>query len=125
MNWYIDALNRSRQESEEKFGASVKIELSSLVGKDWLDVMDDPAAVWQKKYLNKAVVALFEDAIWEIDGQFFGAGFLSGGGEQAGPQYFVDIFDQYVRAFPGQGHLNLERLVQLAGEWVLDGQLAA
>ena len=125
MNAYIDAINRSRTDSNMESLAAVKIDLSSLSGSDWIDVMDDSAAVWQKEYLTDAVLKLFADSIWEIDGRFLGADCLLDDCGQPESHCFIEIFDQYVRTCTAQRRLNLERLVQLAGESVLDRQVAA
>lgn len=119
MSKYIETLNRSLAESDSSSMASVKIDLSSLAGYDWIDVMDDPSAIWQKEYLTEEVLKLSADAIWEIDGQFFSVEFLLGDSEQPDSQRFIEIFDQCVRASPDQRRMNLESLVQLAGESVL------
>ena len=78
MSEYIEALNRSRSEKEKSSLTSVEIDLSTLTGRDWVESMDDPSAGWQQGFLTKALLSLFKQAIWELDGQFYGADYLLG-----------------------------------------------
>lgn len=125
MSQYIEALNRSRSDKQKNSLASVEIDLSTLTGRDWVETMDDSSAGWQQGFLSKALLNLFEQAIWEIGGQFYGADCLLGESCQAKPQHYIDIFDRYVRASPGTRHLSLDQLVRLTGEAMLDRQLVA
>jgi len=125
MSQYIETLNRSRSDQQKNSLTSVEIDLSTLTGRDWVETMGDHSAGWQQGFLSKALLNLFKQAIWEIDGQFYGADCLLGESCQANPQHYIDIFDRYIRAFPNARHLSLDQLVQLSGEAMLDRQLVA
>lgn len=122
MSQYIEALNRSRADSQSNSLVSVEIDLSSLTGKDWVEAMDDPSAAWQQEFLTKALLDLFTGAIWENNEIYYGADYLFGTPD---PQRYIDTFDQYVRTFMVKREQNLEQLVQLLGETMLEQLLAA
>ena len=125
MSQYIEALNRSRADSQKNSLTSVEIELSTLTGKDWAETMGDPSAAWQQGFLTRTLLDLFDEAIWENNGTYYGADYLFGTSVQTDPQHYIDIFDQYVRAFMDKRDLSLEQLVQLLGETMLNRLLAA
>ena len=122
MSQYIEALNRTRTDAQSNSLASVEIDLSTLTGRDWTRAMDDTSAVWQQEFLTNALLDLFDGAIWENNGNYYGADYLFGTPDS---QHYTDTFDQYVRTFVVKRDMNLEQLVQLLGETMLEHLLAA
>lgn len=125
MERYINALNNSRLNLRKSSLVASRKQTSELTGWDWIEVMDDFSAVWQKQFMKDTLAQLFRDALWEIDGQFFGASYLMHESDRLDSHSVIDLFDQFIRANPEQVGKSLELLVHMAGDAVLDQRLAA